>query len=204
MGPVEKRTSKKTRGENGVSNDGPMPLKMERMLAPPRNAAIQTPQQQAPSQAQSANVMTSDVNIINHCDVALRLIAVDTAGSGRKVERKLLAKSGDQFVAPMGCTISIVHPVTQKAVFRFKVTDVSTTLAVTDAALSAALGGSDDGTVGSSGRWYDNRGFVAIAGAGVVCGVLLVAALVALLVRYLMKQQKLRLKGAAAGWQAAK
>ncbi len=97
-----------------------------------------------------------------------------------------------------------------------QVTDASTTLAVTD----AALGGTDvydanGRLVGSSGKWYDNRVFVAVAGAGVVCGLLLVCALVALLVNYMMKRQKMRLRGglgggvgaaggAAPGWQRFK
>lgn len=157
-------------------------------------------QQQQQAQSAGPNTTTSEINIINHTDVSLKMIAVDTAGSGARVERQLPAKSGDNFLAPIGCTISIIHPVTQKAVFRYKVTDASTTLAVTDAALSGAV--SDDElsrrNIGSSGKWYDNRVFMVAAGAGVVCGLLLVAALVAFAVRYLLKQQKLKLAGGGA------
>jgi hypothetical protein len=216
-GPIEKKR-KHVRGENGVSSDGPMPLSVERRgktLRPPHQmmaeaSDIAVAQQQQQQQLQmDPNTMQSDVNIINHTDVSLRMIAVDTAGSGRKVERTLHAKSGDNFMAPLGCTISIIHPVTQKAVFRHKVTDASTTLAVTDAALSGSGGGggADHNAVGSSGKWYDNRAYVAAAGAGVVCGLLLIAALIALLVRYFLKRQKMKIRlgsAAASGWQQYK
>lgn len=73
----------------------------------------------APSQ--SAATSTSEVNIINQTDANLRLVAVDQAGSGKKVETHLLPKQGNVFVAPMGCALSILHPDTGKAVLRYKV-----------------------------------------------------------------------------------
>lgn len=219
LGPIEKSSGSKRDQKNGISSDGPMPLHMEGRYRMPSPSHVGATTAGSERHVQP-NTINSEINIINHTDVSLRMVAIDTANSGAKVERQLPAKSGDRFIAPLGCTISIIHPVTQKAVFRYKVclcflyllliiltpppqvTDASTTLAVTDAALSAADEMLENG-VGSSGKWYDNRVFMAAAGAGIILALLLVAGGIAFLVRYLVKRQKLKLAGGGTvGWKA--
>lgn len=197
LGPVERREDddggggkkRHRKDRKGVDAAGPLPLWMERQRRqnPHTATAAETGGvcvrsiQPTSSSSQGAAPGTSDVNIINHTAIDLRLVAVDAAGTGGKVERVLRAKNGDSFVAPLGCIITIMHPVTGKAVFRYKVSGPSTTLAVTDAAIST------DG-VGGSGKWYDNRVFLALAGATGVCILLAIAAGAAFLIHHLAKK----------------
>lgn len=133
LGPIEKQPMNRRTQKNGVAVDGPVPLSIERQKRGLGGGGPVNPQQfagnaggggMAPSASASATgpmTSMSEVNIINHTDVSLKMIAIDSAGTGAKVERQLAAKSADNFIAPIGCTISIIHPVTKKAVFRYKV-----------------------------------------------------------------------------------
>ena len=113
-------------------------------------------------------------------DASLLMICVDPA-SGRRVDRTLYPKQSDSFDAPYGCLVSVVNPVTEKALFRHKVLEPMTTLAVTEAILLR------DGEVGSTGKWYDSRAACIALGASVVIGVVALAILAVFLVNKFAK-----------------
>lgn len=205
LGPVEQPMSKEDKMRAGMTlnPDGPLPIQMERQMRAGGGAAMGDPVPPGagipylpPHSAGAGRAMAgtgtgtgaalANINIINHTDATLRLFAIKDK---LKVERLLYPRVGDAFSAPLGTVVSVVNPKTGKTIFKHTVTDLATTLAVTDAVLLR------DGQLGSSGRWYDNRVLVFTAGAGAIA---LLVAIVVLIV-YLVSRQanKLAVRRAA-------
>ena len=170
LGPVEVTRRDKNQGEGaGVDMDGPLPAWMEKkrlgveamgvatQASRPHQAQQQQMAQQMQQQKGGSSSGIATVNVINHTDSQLTLIAVEPR-NGQRVDKTLYPKQSDSFDAPMGCLISVINPVTERALFRHKVLEPMTTLAVTDAILLR------DGEVGSTGKWWDSRAFCIAAG----------------------------------------
>jgi hypothetical protein len=207
LGPVETTKRDKNQGEGaGVDMSGPLPKWMEQQRrgaeavgvaaaavrqgpqgppAPPHQGPVGMP---VGSNGGGSGGGLATVNVINHTDATLTLVAVEPR-TGQRVDKTLYPKQSDSFDAPMGCLISVINPVTERALFRHKVLEQMTTLAVTDAILLR------DGEVGSSGKWWDSRAFC--IAAGVVGTAALVG--IVLLIFYLIHRAKKQGKAMAGG-----
>lgn len=218
LGPIEQRKRGREASEGGIDSSGPLPLWMERQRqqgggGPPTGAAAarksrgggmppppgrpQGPfgppvvggEEQKRGEGTEPPPSVAVVNIINHTDAQLTLIAVEPR-SQQRVDKTLYPRQSDSFEAPMGTLISVINPATSRALFRHKVLEPMTTLAVTDAVLL------QDGQVGATGKWYDNRALCIGLGVGATVVVVGIVLLVVFLVN---KYAKSRVAAATAG-----